>query len=502
MCLDAVSNLSDDPNNLSPVYSLAVHHQALWILSGLESGGINLQSVRHDEGKRITCLKGHKSTVSVLAMAEDERSLLSGSWDKTIKDWDLNTGQVRSTFAGSGGQIASIEFRPLSSVPVPEDSMANEAERNTFSSSDVFKASAGGNLSNGIASSENNNMNVHQHDERAQGSPDDSSLFGDQNSLFGDANDGILGNSNNAKFDDDDDDEFSRAIANGIQQQEDADAAALAQAQAQAQAELDAPQLGGPVQAPEQTATENRTTESENHTTSINPATTIDADTAMPDSIPATNGVSSEPTEDNNDPTTDQNPKPLQTATQEQEQDRSTASESTFLDASIDGTLRIWDRRQPSPVARISPRKGVPPWCMNASWSPDGNTIYAGRRNGTVEEYSLHKSLREPERIFRFPADSGAVSAVKPMPNGRHLVWYVSTCLLSLTTLLLVKDTVCRITKTFICCKNGFLISLTQRIPRHPAAVRPSPIRKHKVLARAVSHRAGPSHRHGVASSS
>ena len=33
--------------SLSPVYSLAVHHQALWLLSGLDSGGINLQSVRH-----------------------------------------------------------------------------------------------------------------------------------------------------------------------------------------------------------------------------------------------------------------------------------------------------------------------------------------------------------------------------------------------------------------------------------------------------------------------
>src|SRR5947199_9835828 len=82
---------SDDGPLLSPVYSLAVHSQALWLLSGLESGGINLQSVRHDEGKRITCLRKHTSAVSVLTLSQDERSVLSGSWDKNIFDWDLKT---------------------------------------------------------------------------------------------------------------------------------------------------------------------------------------------------------------------------------------------------------------------------------------------------------------------------------------------------------------------------------------------------------------------------
>jgi len=99
------------------------------------------------------------------------------------------------------------------------------------------------------------------------------------------------------------------------------------------------------------------------------------------------------------------------------------SSETTFLNASIDGTLRIWDRRQSNPVARILPTRSTPPWCMNACWSPDGNFIYAGRRNGTVDEYSLHKGLREPRRTFRFPSVSGPVSAVRTMPNGKHLIW-------------------------------------------------------------------------------
>ena len=104
------------------------------------------------------------------------------------------------------------------------------------------------------------------------------------------------------------------------------------------------------------------------------------------------------------------------------EQDAAASTDSTFLAASFDGTLQVWDRRQPNPVARILSRTGGP-WCMGACWSPDGNHIYAGRRNGTVEEFSLHRGLKSAERTFKFPAGSGPVSAVRAMPNGRHLIW-------------------------------------------------------------------------------
>ena len=96
----ASSNASNS-QVLSPVYSLACHSQALWLLSGTASGAIRLQGVRHDEGKEIVLLQKHTSAVSVLQLSSDERSLLSGSWDKTVVDWDLETGKVRTTFAAS-----------------------------------------------------------------------------------------------------------------------------------------------------------------------------------------------------------------------------------------------------------------------------------------------------------------------------------------------------------------------------------------------------------------
>ncbi|KAF2822881.1 WD40 repeat-like protein [Ophiobolus disseminans] len=376
--------------SLSSVYSLAVHHQSLWLLSGVESGGINLQSVRHEEGKRIHTLKGHTSAVSVLTLAQDELSVLSGSWDKTINDWDLNTGQVKRRFETSGSQISAIEQRPLSTLPIPQETETLSSTNGTFSSNNAARPRANGSATNGTDAARPAQVKD-EGNEDAQGSPDDS-LFGDKDSLFGD---GQENNPSSAlpSFGDDDD-EFSRAIANGIQQ-----------ADEDGQGDLDMMDMGGPVQAPQHPSDEAvKEPPAQAQSNPITNGTTDSQSTIIPNGLPK-----AEDTEKS-------------AITSEGQADQPISSETTFLNASIDGTLRIWDRRQSNPVARILPAHNTPPWCMNACWSPDGNFIYAGRRNGTVDEYSLHKGLREPRRTFRFPSVSGPVSAVRTMPNGKHLI--------------------------------------------------------------------------------
>lgn len=386
---------SGSSDTLSSVYSLAVHHQSLWLLSGLESGGINLQSVRHEEGKRIHTLKGHNSAVSVLTLAQDEQSVLSGSWDKTINDWDLHTGQVKRKFETHGGhQIAAIEQRPMSTLPIPQDTEVVPSANGTFSSNNAARPRANGGLANGTESARPAQAKD-EGSEDAQGSPDDS-LFGDgdKDSLFGD---GQENNPSSAlpSFGDDDD-EFSRAIASGIQQ-----------ADEDGQGDIDMMDLGGPVQAPQE-----QTEETLKEPPAPAQAESTSANGASESQPPATtNGL----------PKAEDTERPAVSSIGQAEQPIS--SETTFFDASIDGTLRIWDRRQSNPVARIAPSGNTPPWCMNACWSPDGNFIYAGRRNGSVDEYSLHKGLREPRRTFKFPNVSGPVSAVRAMPNGKHLIW-------------------------------------------------------------------------------
>lgn len=364
----------EDPA-LSPVYSLAVQSEALWMLSGLESGCINLYSVRHDEGKRIAYMQKHRSAVSVLTLAQDEKSVLSGSWDKSVFDWDLNTGQVKRAFEGSGGQISAIEIRPASTLPVPEESGEPIHTNGTFSSNNASRPQLIGSFTNGVNGATNG---ADENHDDAPGSPTDS-LFGggSDNSLFGEtAGDGTL---SGGVFGDEDD-EFSRAIESNNQLDSQGDLSMG-----------EAPSLDMPAPAVQQPEPK--------------------ANGVKLESVSQLNGVPERVAESS---------APTIVA---ETQDAIATSDSTFLAASIDGPLRVWDRRAPNPIARIPTRTGVPPWCMAACWSPDGNYIYAGRRNGTVEEFSLHKGLRNAERTLKFPQGSNAVSAVKAMPNGRHLMW-------------------------------------------------------------------------------
>lgn len=392
------SSSGDDGSALSSVYSLAVHREALWLLSGLESGGINLQTVRHDEGKLIVSLRKHTLAVSVLNLAQDEKSVLSGSWDKTVIDWDLNTGEVKRSFEGSGGQISALEMRPMSSLPVPEALGDITYSSSTLSADNSDKPRTNGVFTNGYSNDHNGASAIDGTADDA-GSPADS-LFGgnDGDSLFEDNDDGEVEAPSGGNFVDEDDDEFSRAIANGIQEQENEDA----------EGDVSMGDAGEATTAPLTNG--------------------ISDTTHDPEAVAsgASNGVGTAPLPlTGNLPHAEEIPlKSSEEASTSAMPDVTTVADSTFLAASFDGSLRVWDKRQPTAIAKITPRN-VPPWCMNACWSPDGNFIYAGRRNGTVEEFSLHKGLRGVERSFKLPQGSGPVSAVRAMPNGRHLIWYV-----------------------------------------------------------------------------
>ena len=426
---------------LSPVYSLAVHSQALWLLSGLETGGINLQSVRHDEGKHIHCLRQHTNAVSVLKLAQDERSVLSGSWDKNIFDWCLDTGKVKRSFDGSAGQIAAIELRPASGKPVPAG--ADEP----LPSSTTIATNNGAPMKNEFTNGSFSNMGSTDNADQTPGfggggtdeqnSPGHDSLFGgsDTGDLFGetaDAGDQPFGH---------DEDDFGGSMGmmhghgeSGMDHSADMAMAGMDMGTSSEAANEAAPvpteqPVGGdamevdsvPVPASQQDeGTQAPATNGSAHEASdqnqlseeqLRIAREIKEEDGQPPASQEQHAGPTSPIIVHDNTTTDFDPSQM--------------DPNTFLSAATDGTVRIWDRRVPNPTARIGNRPGVPPWCMSACWSPDGNMIYAGRRNGTVEEYDVRKAKRgwEPERILKFPAGSGPVSAVKPMVNGRHLVW-------------------------------------------------------------------------------
>ncbi|KAF8636512.1 hypothetical protein AX17_003326 [Amanita inopinata Kibby_2008] len=104
----------DDPL-LSPVYSLSMHSDALWSLAGTNSGAVNLFTVRHDPGRLIHVMNGHRGPISALAMDADEKGFFSAGWDGEAIQWDLNTGQDVRHFTAHGAQLAAVALRPLAS---------------------------------------------------------------------------------------------------------------------------------------------------------------------------------------------------------------------------------------------------------------------------------------------------------------------------------------------------------------------------------------------------
>ncbi|EMR10040.1 hypothetical protein PNEG_01794 [Pneumocystis murina B123] len=268
-------------HKLSPVYCLAVNKQALWMLSGIDTGVINLQSVRHDEGRILATMKKHISPVSVLELSSCETKVLSGGWDKNVYEWDLNTGVVSRSYDNHTGQISTIAYRPIFPITITSTSNSIKNEPEIDLKSELNKT----------------------------------------NNLLKDFSDSIFDNKRVKK----------KNISNSFK--------------------------------------------------------------------------------NINDYTNDSNLN-----------NELIQNKNEFIVSGIDGSITIWDERQLKHIAKLGIPNGTPPWCMNACWSADGKYIYAGRRNGTVDEFSMYSALDKPLRSIKLPLNSGPVSAVHSMPNGKHLI--------------------------------------------------------------------------------
>lgn len=300
-----VINRNDYQPVVSPVYSLAVHNECTFLLSGLENGGITLQGVRYMESKIGYYFKEHTQVVNLLKLNNTEDKFLSGSWDKRLLEWDLNTGSVVNEYMGSKSELSSLEFRPLSSsIVIEHKPMENEIDQ---------------------ADSNNINKDEEEDDE--------------MDSLFGD---------------DDDDDEMRESIKESSQ--------------------LHKQEQPSPPKSPQR----------DDDKIKSPPKNMSDEISAQTLNI--------------------------------------VYDENVFMSSGLNGNIDIWDKRiTTSPALTLTRGDGVPPWCFSATWSTNGDKIYAGRRNACVEEFDL-KIPTKPLNTLKLASLSGPVTSVKAMPNGKHIL--------------------------------------------------------------------------------
>ncbi|KAF8522259.1 WD40 repeat-like protein [Hysterangium stoloniferum] len=124
--MQPLGHSDDNPvgSSLSPVYSLAMHSDGLWGLSGTAAvkaqiGSVNLFTVRHDPGRVVHSLSGHIGPVSAMTLLHGEKGFISAGWDGEAVQWDLNTGQKVRSFS-HGAQLTAVGMRPLSGPLGPE----------------------------------------------------------------------------------------------------------------------------------------------------------------------------------------------------------------------------------------------------------------------------------------------------------------------------------------------------------------------------------------------
>ena len=64
--------------------------------------------MKPEELTLLRSLHGHSSYVSSVALSADGKSLVSGSWDKTIKVWNMQTGELLRSLERHTGEVLSV----------------------------------------------------------------------------------------------------------------------------------------------------------------------------------------------------------------------------------------------------------------------------------------------------------------------------------------------------------------------------------------------------------
>jgi len=419
---------------VSPVYSLAIHNEELWGLSGTESGNINLFTIRHDEGHirhvfkaanppstvpltSSSDVKGHKpgSVISSLDLNSDQNIAFSGGWDGIVLGWDLNTGQVVNKFIAHASQISTVSLRPDSRVPIydskfeesqlekeEEERMADRSEQaNDHEAKKIdedTEMKTVESVQEPNKSSEETVLEKKGGGISASSSPDRplaSDTAGDEDS---EEDGSLFGGADNSGSD----------LEASPEQSIPLPTTSPAASKGPTAPTLILPTLAGMDKPqPEKAA----------------PAPLILPMIAnsKPRMVPPAKPVLP-PTNLTQVPSVLDGSLPF-------------INDDVLMTSGIDGQVYLWDRRVSGSesqgyVRKLEVPKTTSPWTASASWALDGRTVFVGRRNNSVDIYDLrfvrpNSPIFNPsavQRSIKLPSSSGPVSCVKAWPDGNHLL--------------------------------------------------------------------------------
>ncbi|KAK8854961.1 hypothetical protein IAR55_003701 [Kwoniella newhampshirensis] len=399
-----------------PVYSMACEGDALWALTGTQSGPINLYTLRHSPGHQVHSLKGHSSVVSCMTLLPNEKGVISGSWDGTLREWDLNTGQTVRTYPTHGAQLSSLSLRPFSHPPSPTPSPRNEDERDEQEEQAVEDDKEKISISMGPdffekrsrspdADQSTETVIEEENKPTSDGERVKSSPRANGDVEMAEANTPVSGDS---LFGDDDADADGETVPPSLHPTN--PTTPVNDVPPSSPTKPRPLPIAIPGQARPQPVTTASTIAPEQPTPSSASAPLF----VTPQAGPSTSRQGAADSIPLLSPTT-----------------YKSFSDDVLLTSSMDGQVVLIDRRIPSSegtgvgVGRLMPGDRAPPWCMSACWLANGNQVLAGRRNGTIDIWDVRRgsSSTAPNllRTLRTPIESGPVSCVVAFPDGRHI---------------------------------------------------------------------------------
>jgi mono/diheme cytochrome c family protein len=101
---------SDFTGHTAPIRAIAVSADGKLAVSGSEDRTLRLWDVQ--TGRELRRFEGHRAAVTAVAFSPDGRRIVSGSADRTLRLWDVESGRERRVLSGHTDAISAVAFAP------------------------------------------------------------------------------------------------------------------------------------------------------------------------------------------------------------------------------------------------------------------------------------------------------------------------------------------------------------------------------------------------------